>query len=158
MQLAGFIGDHVPVFDMAKSYESMPERSQDLLISSRALGDALAGTLDEPGGTAPGQDGVPRHSVVLQRGHGFVIWATSLEDAVYRAVYAKRNAETQIRASSPEGDMRESEREGAPLVFLSPRESQDSARTINGGMPKAWPSWKAEVERCGMYENELESR
>jgi len=41
------------------------------------------------------------------------------------------------------------------LMYLSHREAEESANTINAGMPKAWPSWATDVKRCGLYVNKL---
>ena len=168
--MAGFIGvGGVPVFDIARVYETMPDHTQNMLINNKKLGDALAASLsgstsnmrfefsDSDDGetmtkTLPELPHLPDVAVMLQRGHGFVTWATSLEDAVYRAVYAQRNIEIQLKAQNYLACASASSTE---LVFLSHREAEESANTINAGLPKAWPSWATDVKRCGLYVNKL---
>jgi ribulose-5-phosphate 4-epimerase/fuculose-1-phosphate aldolase len=167
--MAGFVGGGVPVFDMSRVYETMPDHTQNLLINNKQIGDALAASLsgnmssmkfefadsDETHPTTktlPDLPQLPDVPIILQRGHGFVTWATSLEDAVYRAVYAQKNTEIQMMAQNylVRGSVPATE-----LAYLSRREAEDSANTINAGMPKAWPSWAADVKRCGLYVNKL---
>jgi len=56
-----------------------------MLIRSSYLGAALARSLGQ-------------HSCVLMRGHGSTVVGTSLEQAVYRAIYAEVNAKLQLAA------------------------------------------------------------
>lgn len=168
--MTGFIGvGGVPVFDIARAYESMPDHTQNMLINNKQLGDALAAALS--GGTSPMRfeladteddssmtktlpelPQLPEVTVMLQRGHGFITWATSLEDVVYRAVYAQKNTEVQMMAQNHLACASASATE---LTYLSHREAKDSSDTINAGMPKAWPSWATDVKRCGLYVNKL---
>lgn len=167
--MAGFVGiGGVPVFDIARVYESMPDHTQNMLINNKQLGDALAAALSgntsttrfqftdsEDSGlakTLPKLPQLPEVTVMLQRGHGFITWATSLEDAVYRAVYAQKNTEIQMMAQNYLACASASATE---LTYLTHREAEESANTINAGMPKAWPSWATEVKRCGLYVNKL---
>lgn len=164
--MAGFVGiGGLPVFDIARLYESMPDHTQNMLINSKILGDALAEALAgntgttrfDPGDiedekTLPELPRLPGVGVMLQRGHGFVTWATSLEDAVYRAVYTEKNTKIQMMAQNYLACASASATE---LKYLSHREADESANTINAGLPKAWPSWATEVKRCGLYVNKL---
>jgi ribulose-5-phosphate 4-epimerase/fuculose-1-phosphate aldolase len=167
--MAGFVGGSVPIFDISRVYETMPDHTQNMLINNKKIGDALAASLsgntrsmefefadsDDAQSTTktlPDLPQLPDVPIILQRGHGFVTWATSLEDAVYKAVYAQKNTEIQMMAQNylARGSVPASE-----LVCLSRREAKDSANTINAGMPRAWPSWAADVKRCGLYVNKL---
>jgi ribulose-5-phosphate 4-epimerase/fuculose-1-phosphate aldolase len=164
--LAGFVGiGGLPIFDIARVYESMPDHTQNMLINNKLLGDALAEALagntgttrfdstdSEDEKTLPELPRLPGVSVMLQRGHGFVTWATSLEDAVYRAVYVERNTKIQMMAQNYLACASASATE---LRYLSHREAEESANTINAGLPKAWPGWATEVKRCGLYVNKL---
>ena len=168
--MAGFVSiGGVPVFDIARVYETMPDHTQNMLINNKPLGDALAAALsgntsntsfeladsedcESITKTLPELPQLPDVTVMLQRGHGFVTWAGSLEDAVYRAVYAQRNIEIQMKAQNYLACASTSATE---LKFLSQREAEESANTINAGLPKAWPSWATDVKRCGLYVNKL---
>ncbi len=57
----------------------------DMLISNASLGEALAAALGS-------------RSTVLMRGHGSTVVGASIEQAVYRAVYAEVNARLQTQA------------------------------------------------------------
>ena len=164
--MAGFVGiGGLPVFDIARVYESMPDHTQNMLINNRQLGDAFAASLSsnsstnrfefadsEDEKTLPELPMLPEVNVMLQRGHGFVTWATTLEDAVYRAVYAQRNTNVQMMAQNYLACASASATE---LKYLSHREAEESANTINAGMPTSWPSWATDVKRCGLYVNKL---
>lgn len=166
--MAGFLGTGVPVFDISPVYETMPDHTQNMLINNKRIGDALAASLSgyttsksfefadndskSISKTLPDLPQLPDVPLILQRGHGFVTWATNLEDAIYRAVYAQKNTEIQMMAQNYSARASASATE---LVYLSRREAEDSGNTINAGMPKAWPSWATEVKRCGLYVNKL---
>jgi ribulose-5-phosphate 4-epimerase/fuculose-1-phosphate aldolase len=164
--MAGFVGTGgLPVFDIARVYESMPDHTQNMLINNKLLGDALAEALagntgaarfdftdSEDEKTLPQLPTLPGVGVMLQRGHGFVTWATNLEDAVYRAVYAEKNTKIQIMAQNFLACASASATE---LNYLNQREAVESANTMNAGLPKAWPSWATDVKRCGLYVNKL---
>src|SRR5215467_7878525 len=80
--MATFIAPEVPVFEI-RAVAGMT----DLLIRTRALGEALARTL---GGSA----------VALMRGHGNVVVGSNLKYAVFRAYYTEVNARLQLQAQS----------------------------------------------------------
>jgi len=95
---------------------------------------------------------LPDHGAVFQRGHGFVTWATSIEDAVYRAIHIRRAADIQTVAMAQRNDS------DIEVVYLSEREARDCDRTINRTLPLTWLAWVAQAERSGQYQNELRIR
>ncbi len=112
--MAGFLGAHVPVFEIRDSAGD----GTDLLVTDRTLGAALARTLD-------------KHTVVLMRGHGNTVVADNLKKAVYRAVYTEINARMQLQATQL-GD----------ITYLSEREGLRTLETVEGQAGRAWNLWK----------------
>lgn len=153
--MGGFIGaaGDVPIFDPRQLGYYEPEEigitvnKRDLLISTPFLGGALAGCISDFELPLPR---MPTHALVLQRGHGFVTWGTSLRQAVYRAVYAEENAQVQqmseavVRATP-----------GARGVYLSAAEARDAKEMNDGAIVKAWPFWEAQVRAHPLYVNDL---
>jgi HCOMODA/2-hydroxy-3-carboxy-muconic semialdehyde decarboxylase len=115
--MASFIPPAVPVFEI-REVAGMT----DLLVRTKALGEALARTL----GGGP---------VALMRGHGNVVVGANLKYAVSRAYYTEVNARLQLQARTLEG----------PLTFLDPQESAK----FNGGKgvnpERAWDMWVRSV-------------
>lgn len=94
----------------------------DMLVKTPALGRALAESLG-------------KHSIVLMRGHGATMVGTaSVRQAVYRAVYAEKNARLQMEAL----------RLGTP-VYLTPEEARGAALANDNNLDRAWQLWKREV-------------
>jgi len=156
-QMAGFLGQYLPIFDAATHYPSMSSSlPQNLMVNQRYLGDALA----EKFCASPGTDGsvepdkaqdLPFYSVVLQRGHGFVACAESLEAAVFKAIHLTRNAKIQTMAMV----MRfESDLE---VVYLSKKEAKDCETTLGPTVQHSWSAWATEVTRSHCYRNDLRS-
>lgn len=115
--MAGFLGEgsaHFEIRDVGGN--------TDMLISSSYLGHALAKSLGA-------------HSCVLMRGHGSTVVGTSLEQAVYRAIYAEINAKLQLSAAGL-GD----------ITFLNDEEAQLAADMNDGQIPRSWSLW---VKRLG---------
>ena len=151
-QMAGFIGTHCPIFNVADHYSAMPhDFPHNLLINHKHLGDALAKQFSKSL-EADGLSDTPDHTVVFQRGHGFVTWASSIEDVVYRAIHLCRSAQIQSAAMAQRDDM------DIEIVYLSEREIKDCNETINRASPLVWAAWVAQVERSGHYHNELRAR
>ncbi|WP_130361820.1 class II aldolase/adducin family protein [Pigmentiphaga kullae] len=98
-------------------------RETDMLIRDHDLGRHLADTL----GPA---------SAVLMVGHGSTMVGTSLEEAIYRAVYAEVNAGMQL------GAMRVSDR----VRYLSETESDLATETNRGQLKRCWDLWCEEVD------------
>ena len=85
---ASVIGTEVPIWDIAARFDDT-----DMLVRSMEQGRDLAATL---GG----------NSCVLMRGHGAVVAAGSLKQAVMITIYLKLNAEVQLQAmaiGTPQG-------------------------------------------------------
>lgn len=80
-QMSAFLGAGAPVFEI----RDLPDRG-DLLISTAQRGRALAHVL--------GDD-----ALVLMRGHGASVVGASLQEAMYRTIYAAQNARLQSDAA-----------------------------------------------------------
>lgn len=115
--MAGFLGEGSAHFEIRDS-----GGDTDMLISSPYLGQALAHSLG-------------RHSCVLMRGHGSTVVGTSLQQAVYRAIYTEANARLQLSSLSL----------GEP-TYLNEREAQLSSDMNDGQIPRSWALW---VQRLG---------
>jgi HCOMODA/2-hydroxy-3-carboxy-muconic semialdehyde decarboxylase len=115
--MAGFLGEGSAHFEIRDA-----GGDTDMLISSSYLGQALARSLG-------------RHSCVLMRGHGSTVVGASLEQAVYRAIFAELNARLQLSAQSL-GD----------VTFLNAEEARLSSDMNDGQMPRSWNLW---VRRLG---------
>ena len=114
-QLAGFIGDGVPVFDIRTA-----AGMTDMLVSNPDRGRALAKSLGA-------------RAAVLMRGHGVTVAGASLPIAVGRSIYLERNAVLQAQAMALGGD----------VTYLDPEEArQVMASGENGGYLRAWELWK----------------
>ncbi|KAF2637315.1 arad-like aldolase/epimerase [Massarina eburnea CBS 473.64] len=141
--MAGFLGASVPNFDIETIYT--PTDPRDMLVNTPRLGAALASTF----GTNTSQPTSPLHSTVLQRGHGFVTTGTSIEQVVDYAYFATSNARVQTNALLLTGAV------GGAVQYLSQMERSD-CRNMNAWIVfKPWGQWVWEVERSGLYVNEL---
>jgi ribulose-5-phosphate 4-epimerase/fuculose-1-phosphate aldolase len=115
--LSSFLAGGVPVFEIREAGGA----ATDMLIRTPELGAALARTL----GTAP---------VALMRGHGDVVVAPSLQEAVFRAVYTEVNARLEAEALQlGQGQ----------VVFLNDAEAAKATATNAGVLVRAWDLWKA---------------
>ena len=118
--MGAFLGaDGVPVFEIRDTGGS----ATDLLVSSNALGDALARTL----GSA---------NVALMRGHGMVAVAGSVPEAVFRAYYTAQDAQLESDALRL-----------GPVKFLSGDEARHATQTQAGLVARSWDLWKRAVTR-----------
>jgi ribulose-5-phosphate 4-epimerase/fuculose-1-phosphate aldolase len=115
--MGGFIGTGTPVFDI----RDCAGDGTDLLISSGALGQALAQSLGH-------------NDVVLMRGHGVTTTGPTLHEAVFRGVYVDVNARLQLQAIAL----------GA-VNYLTEAESRAAAATNAGQIGRAWELWKMKV-------------
>jgi ribulose-5-phosphate 4-epimerase/fuculose-1-phosphate aldolase len=115
-QMSYFLGAGAPVFEI----RDVPERS-DLLIHDARRGVALAHTLGS-------------NAMVLMRGHGASVVGESIEEAIYRTIYAAQNAQLQIDAA----------KFGA-ATFLDALEI-DSIDNRNS-YKKAWYFWQERAQR-----------
>lgn len=115
--MASFLSAAVPVFEIRET----GGMDTDMLISSPALGDALAAQL----GSCP---------VVLMRGHGSTAVGRDVREAVFRAVYTEINA----------GIFAQAARMG-PVVALSAGEAERSGATNASQIDRAWEYWAGEI-------------
>ena len=115
--MGSFLWSGVPVFDIRKL---RPEN--DLLITDRSLGEALAGSLGAC-------------NCVLMRGHGMTVVGESVPEAVYRAIYTDMNARLQLQATQLEG----------PIEFLSEAEGRMATKSVGGTVQRPWELWKKQL-------------
>ena len=115
--MSGFLGAGSAHFEIREA-----GGDTDMLIRSSYLGQALARSLGS-------------HSCVLMRGHGSTVVGSSLEQAVYRAIYTEVNARLQLAAQGL-GD----------ITFLNLEEAKLSSDMNDGQIPRSWSLW---VKRLG---------
>src|SRR5215469_11898999 len=118
--LSSFLAAGVPVFEIREAGGP----ATDMLIRTPELSAALSRVL----GSAP---------VALMRGHGDVVVASSLKEAVFRAVYTEVNARLQAEALrlAPSGQ----------VTFLNDQEAANATATNAGVLLRAWDLWKAKA-------------
>ncbi|KAJ5050548.1 uncharacterized protein L3040_002425 [Drepanopeziza brunnea f. sp. 'multigermtubi'] len=147
--IAGFLGPHVPTFDIKPLYK--PEDQQDMLVNSQFLGSSLASKFSAEG--SPNQ----ARNVVLMTSHGFTTVGTSIQQAVYRAIYTHANANVQTNAllirnasmnlgsgsstTSPLEDMR----------YLDDDQVAGSLSMNDASQDRPWALWVREVEASPLY-------
>lgn len=117
--MSGFLGATTPVFDIRHS----AGESTDLLVSSQALGEALATVL----GAA---------NVALMRGHGSVTVGNSIKQAVFRGIYTESNARLQAEASRL-GD----------ITFLTDAEAKATSDMNDKHLDRPWEMWKRNAQQ-----------
>ena len=115
--MSGFLGSGSAHFEIREA-----AGNSDMLIRSPYLGEALAKSLG-------------KHNCVLMRGHGSTVVGTSLEQVVYRAIYAEVNAKLQLAANGL-----------GEISFLNEEEAQLSSDMNDGQIPRSWNLW---VTRLG---------
>lgn len=148
--MTGFIGETVPVFDIAEYY--LPNDTQNMLVNSPRFGGALADMFSTAAHNVTKNNTQPDYTVVLQRGHGFATVATSIEQAVYRAVYTTWNAQvlaTAVEMQEAAGQIPSS------LKHLTAREAGDCVTMNDQGLMKDWPVWVAQTLVDPLYKNDL---
>ena len=118
--MAGFLGSGSAHFDIRDK-----AGPTNMLITNTQLGADLAKALGQ-------------RVCVLMRGHGATIVGTSLEQAVYRAIYTEVNAKLQLQA-----------RALGPITYLSAEEAALAAATIDSQTFRTWNLW---VNRIGAVE------
>jgi ribulose-5-phosphate 4-epimerase/fuculose-1-phosphate aldolase len=114
--MSGFLGQGTAHFDIRDA-----AGDTDMLISSNQLGRALAASL---GG----------RSTVLMRGHGSTVVGTSIEQVVYRAIYAEVNARLQMQAIGL-----------GEVTYLNEREAAKAAATNDTQLVRVWELWSKRV-------------
>lgn len=115
--MSGFLTSHTPLFEI-RDYAGP---GSDHLIRSNVLGDQLAVCLG-------------KSAVVLMRGHGLTVVGTTLEQAVFRAVYAEKNAKIQAAALAL-----------GEVTFLNDAEAMASDVANSGQVSRAWDYWSLEA-------------
>jgi len=114
--MCGFLGEGTALFEIRDV-----AGDSDMLIRDGRLGAALS--------TALG----PR-STVLMRGHGSTTVGSTIEQAVYRAVYAEVNARLQLSAI-PLG----------AVTYLNAEEAAKAAAVNDTQLPRVWELWTREL-------------
>lgn len=149
--MAGFINHFNPIFDPANHYSKLQTRSShNLLINTKYLGEALADALD--GVKIVNKEGqrIPHYTIALLRGQGAVYWGENLKKVVFKAIMVERNAKIQTKAMLQRADTE------LELTYLNDTESVDCSELVTDDLlERSWQAWVAEVERCGLYRNEL---
>jgi HCOMODA/2-hydroxy-3-carboxy-muconic semialdehyde decarboxylase len=97
----------------------------DMLISNERLGAALAAALGS-------------RSTVLMRGHGSTVVGSSVEQSVYRAVYAEVNAKLQMQA-----------RLLGEVTYLNASEAAKAAAINVTQLTRVWELWTREIGAVG---------
>jgi ribulose-5-phosphate 4-epimerase/fuculose-1-phosphate aldolase len=113
--MSAFLWPGVPIFEI----RSAGGPATDMLIRDPALGQALARAL----GGGP---------VVLMRGHGAVVVAGSIPEAVFRSVYTEVNARLQAQAMAL----------GGSVAYLDPEEAKRAQASLAGTIGRPWELWK----------------
>jgi ribulose-5-phosphate 4-epimerase/fuculose-1-phosphate aldolase len=112
--MGAFLSPSVPVFDIRKV-----AGASNMLIGNSTLGKALA-------------DKLGNHSVVLLRGHGSAVVASTIPMVVFRAYYSNVNASLQTQAMSL----------GGKVNYMEPEESEKTLATLEQIHGRAWDLWK----------------
>lgn len=117
--MCGFLGEGAPVFEIRDAAGD----ASDLLIRNAALGQKLAESLGD------------QHVAILMRGHGSTVVGTSVQEAVFRAVYLEKNARIQAEAMKM-----------GEIVPLTLAEAKAADATNSGQIGRAWDLWKHAAE------------
>jgi ribulose-5-phosphate 4-epimerase/fuculose-1-phosphate aldolase len=121
--MAGFLGSGTAHFEIRDADAVNPET--DMLIRSPALGASLAKSLGNC-------------SCVLMRGHGSTTVGISIEQVVYRAIYAEVNAKLQLQSMSM-----------GEVTYLTETEAQLAAAANDGQIARSWNLWRKRVDEKG---------
>ena len=114
--MSGFLGGGSALFEIRDT-----AGDTDMLISDGRLGAALAAALGQ-------------RSTVLMRGHGSTVAGASVEQAVYRAIYAEVNARLQLQA-----------KQLGEVTYLSAGEATKAAAVNDTQLPRVWELWTREI-------------
>jgi HCOMODA/2-hydroxy-3-carboxy-muconic semialdehyde decarboxylase len=112
--MSAFLAPGVPVFEI-RDVGGMT----NMLVGNTKLGKALAEKLGDK-------------NVILMRGHGDVVVASTLPMAVFRAVYTEMNARLEAQALQL----------GGGVVFLAPEEGDKAMKVLDVIHLRAWDLWK----------------
>jgi ribulose-5-phosphate 4-epimerase/fuculose-1-phosphate aldolase len=113
--MSGFLRTGAPVFEIREKFGMT-----DMLIRNNEQGAALAAKLGD-------------QSAVLMRGHGYCTVGGSIPEAVFRAYYARVNAELQQRAITLGGE----------VTYLEDDEARLYDETNRSVIGRPWGLWKA---------------
>jgi HCOMODA/2-hydroxy-3-carboxy-muconic semialdehyde decarboxylase len=114
--MSGFLGEGAALFEIRDT-----AGDTDMLISNANLGAALATALGE-------------RSTVLMRGHGSTVVGSSVEQAVFRAIYAEVNARLQIQALQL-----------GEVTYLNAQEALKAAASNDTQLARVWDLWTREI-------------
>jgi ribulose-5-phosphate 4-epimerase/fuculose-1-phosphate aldolase len=114
--MSGFLGEGAALFEIRDV-----GGDTNMLISDNRLGVALAASLGD-------------RSTVLMRGHGSTVVGSSIEQAVYRAIYAEVNAKLQLQAVTL-----------GKVTYLNAAEAQLAATANDTQVSRVWDLWTREV-------------
>ena len=114
--MAGFLGAGSAHYEIRD-----PAGNTDMLIRTNELGRYLAKSLGA-------------HSCVLMRGHGSTTVGNSIEQAVFRAIYAEVNAKLQAQAMSM----------GA-VNYLTEEEARLASDMNDGQIARSWHLWQRRI-------------
>jgi HCOMODA/2-hydroxy-3-carboxy-muconic semialdehyde decarboxylase len=116
IHMSGFLAEGSALFEIRDV-----AGDTDMLVSNGPLGVALAVALGS-------------RSAVLMRGHGSTVVGATLEQAVYRAIYAEVNARLQIQAMAL-----------GEVTYLNAQEAAKAAAINDTQLPRAWELWTQEI-------------
>ncbi|MFC7514597.1 class II aldolase/adducin family protein [Herbaspirillum sp. GCM10030257] len=115
--MAGFIGQDTPTFEI----RDVAGPASDLLIRDSMLGAELARCFEH-------------NEIVLMRGHGSTLVARTVQQAVFRAVYAELNARYQTAAMNL-----------GEVTYLTAEESKACAQSHEAQVQRPWDLWKEQA-------------
>jgi len=114
--MSAFVGEGSALFEIRDV-----AGDTDMLVSNGKLGAALAACLGS-------------RSIVLMRGHGSTAGGGSVEQAVYRALYAEVNARLQMQAKLL-----------GEVKYLNAQEAAKAAAINDTQVPRVWELWRQEI-------------
>ncbi|RLM00356.1 hypothetical protein CFD26_108568 [Aspergillus turcosus] len=144
VHMAGFLGNRVPMFDIAEFYSE--EDVRDLLIRNQRLGKYLSACFEGSKDS--------HHCVVLMRGHGFTVIGGGIEESVFRAIYTAENARVQttsltLQLAAGTAPLKDT---GA-LYYLQDSELLAATQMTRWSVMRPWNLWVRETEANQLYIN-----
>jgi ribulose-5-phosphate 4-epimerase/fuculose-1-phosphate aldolase len=124
---AAFIAAGVPVFDIRDKFGAT-----DMLVGNGEKGVALAEVMG-------------KKDIVLMRAHGSVACGTTLQSAVFRAVYTEVNARIQHWTLALAGSTTASLKSGATMAALDREEGRLADAVNQTAAMRAWDLWRSQV-------------
>jgi len=176
------VGAQCPIYDIQQHYKSS-DPLHSLLVTNEHTGAGLAAGFNPSTmiskttnlirnfvtSQAASTPDFPPNPTVLMRGHGFTCIGSTIEEAVYRAIYTCTNARVQTTAMLMQGSFNiglvgerfgGGEKETGPakhedIKYLNDRECKDSWTANQGHAERPWKLWCAEVQNSALYRNDL---